>query len=212
VRCRRPLLALAVLAPVVLAGGCGSGGPSTAGGTAKAKTLRTTVAAAYWKVRPALPATLGTPDGRGAFAACGKGDENGKGAARYDIEDYLRPADAGVTMAQLLSGVKTALAPQGWSFAPVGLPEASMPDPQREKLYGWAARQGDLTLRLTLHERSGTEPGAGYLDVLSGCEKFGKAQQDLLADYRSGSSRDGYRPSASSPHPVPTGFPTTPGA
>ncbi|WUH94654.1 hypothetical protein OG900_33890 [Streptomyces sp. NBC_00433] len=210
--CRRPppaLAGLAVLTAAVLVGGCGGGGPSAADGTAKAGESRTAVAAAYWKVRPALPDSLDTPNGRGAFTACGKDDPHGKGAIRYGIEDYLTPKDDSVTMAQLLSGVRDALAPQGWTFTPVDIPEASMPDPRREPLHGWSAQHGGVTLRLTLHDRSDGQPGAGYLDVLGGCGKFGKAQQRLLAAYRDGGSRDSYRPTAAAPHPVPTGFPTT---
>jgi hypothetical protein len=207
---RRPLPVLALLACAALAAGCG-GGPSAADGTAKAKQLRVAVATTYWTVRPALPATLDTPDGRGAFTKCAADEPGGKGAVRYGIEDYLQPRDGSVTMAQLLAEVEGALGPQGWTFTPVDIPEASMPDPQREPLHGWAAHQGAVTLRLTLHDRSGGEPGAGYLDVLSGCRTFGKAQPQLLAAYRNGSSRDSYRPTAASPRPVPTGFPTTPG-
>ncbi|CAG6396432.1 hypothetical protein NMG29_11950 [Streptomyces cocklensis] len=205
---RRPLPVLAVLTCAALAAGCG-GGPSAADGTATAEQVRKGVAAAYWTVRPALPATLEEPYGQGAFTACDKSEAHGKGAVRYDIEDYLSPKDDSETMAQLLSGIKGALAPQGWTFAPVDIPESAMPDPRREPLHGWLATRGGVSLRLTLHERSGGEPGAGYLDVLSGCRRFGKAQEHLLAAYRNGSSRDDYRPTAASPRPVPTGFPTT---
>jgi hypothetical protein len=211
-RFRRPLPVLAMLASAALAAGCGSGGSSAADGTAKAKQLRVVVATTYWTVRPALPTTLDTPAGRGAFTKCAEDEPDGRSAIRYGIEDYLHPSDGSVTMAQLLAEVKGALEPQGWTFTPVDIPEGSMPDPQREPLHGWAAHQGAVTLRLTLHDRSDGEPGAGYLDVLSGCRTFGKAQPQLLAAYRNGSSRDSYRPSAATPRPVPTGFPTTQGS
>jgi hypothetical protein len=83
-----------------------------------------------------------------------------------------------------------------------------MPDPQNEEIHGWRAVKGDETINLTLHEASKGLSAAGYLDVLSTCDKYGDAQKDLLADYTNGQSRDHYRKSAGDPTPIPTGFPT----
>ena len=209
---RPPLLALAVLAPVLAIAGCGQDGPGKTEGTKIAKDERASLATTYWKARDALPAAmLDEPDGVGMFRACTAKEKNGKGNARYDLADYLEPRQDTETMAHLLATVKTALAPQGWRFASVFVPDSAMPDPTTERLYQWQAKQGGLYMELTLHDADKNKrmPAAGYLDVLTGCRTFGAAQKELLAHYGD-TRRDHYRAtSKATPNPIPTAFPTS---
>jgi hypothetical protein len=211
---RRPaLIAVVLLASVVAVVGvsrCGNDGPDKAQGRKLALADRKGAATAYWKAVDALPAgKFDTPSGVGMFRACQAGREkNGKGAARYDLADYLQPMRDDEKMAELLATVKTALAPQGWRFTSVPIADSLMPDPVREPLSVWQAEQDGRYLQLTLHEGKDGLPAAGYLDVLTGCRKYGKAQKEVIAHY-GGSVRDEYRAtSKATPDPIPTGFPT----
>jgi hypothetical protein len=198
--------AVLTLAVVCAASACGSGTTSGADGTKKAKEIRTSTAGTYWKVRDSLPTTLDTPAGQGWFLKCTKSS-----GTEYTVEEYLEPIKDKPTMQQLLAQIESALNPQGWKFTSEGqVPNADKSAATTEKLYGYIARKDGKTVHLTLHEGSGKEPAAGYLNVSSSCEQFGSAQKDLLAKYATGSGggRDDYRQSTSSPDPVPTGFPT----
>lgn len=197
---RRGSLAALTLAVACAASACG-GGMSAADGLKKAKDVRASTAAMYWKVRDPLPTSLDEPDGQGAFSKCSKTS----GALTYSIADYLQPMSGKPTMKQLFASIRTALAPQGWKFTSEGqLFNSNYTDP--EKLFGYTARQNGWTVHLTLHEGKGSDPAAGYLNVSSSCHKYGKAQSDLLAKYHG--KQDLYDPTAATPHPVPTGFPT----
>lgn len=175
---------------------------SAADGLKKAKDVRASTARMYWKVRDPLPSSLDEPDGQGAFSKCSKTS----GAVTYSIADYLQPMSGKPTMSQLLASIQNALAPHGWKFTAEGELHNPNDSTAQEKLFGYIARQNGWTVHLTLHEAKGSEPAAGYLNVSSACHKYGKAQSDLLAKYHG--KNDLYDPTAASPHPVPTGFPT----
>ena len=196
-----------VALPLVVAcavSACGSG-MSAADATKKAKEVRASTAKEYWKIRDSLPGSLDEPSGQGAFVKCAKTSD----AVTYSVEDYLQPMSGKPTMKQLLSDIEGALGPQGWKFASEGqLPKADQSDNLDEKLYGYIAKQDGTTVHLTLHEAKRTDPAAGYLNVSSACQKYGKAQKDLLAKYTGGGGRDNYQQSTTSPDPIPTGFPT----
>jgi hypothetical protein len=201
----RRLLPVAVgVAAVCALSGCG--GMSASSGLKQAKEVRSSTAPVYWKVRDALPATFYEPDGQGSFVKCSKSPDE----LTYTVEDYLQPRSSEPTMQQLLSVVESSLRPQGWRFTSEGeLPNALANEDflNAEKLYGYIARKGGVIVHLTLHEKRGSDPAAGYLNVSSACRKYGGARKQLLADY-AGGDRDGYRQSAQDPTPVPTGFPT----
>ncbi|MFJ2956146.1 hypothetical protein [Streptomyces sp. NPDC087270] len=199
--------ALPAVALTFAVSACG-GGTSSADGMKRAAEVRGSTAEVYWKTRTALPTALHlhTPEGSGNFVACSEDEKNGKGAVKYDLSDYLDPANK-LTMAQLVSGVENGLKPLGWTFATRTIPAKRMPDAKKEKLYGWAAQKGELTIELTFHEASKGKSAAGYLDVLSACKKYGKAQKKLLSQYADGNSFDTYDPMPGTPRPVPTGYP-----
>jgi len=202
---RNSALALAALTIALVV--CGCGGMSSADGMKQAKSVRSTTARTYWKVRDALPSTLAEPSGLGSFIKCPKTSD----ALAYTVEDYLQPMRSKPTKQELVASIETSLRPQGWKFTS----EGQLPDtdygavPAKPNLYGYIAKKDGITVHLTLQEKKGNSPAAGYLNVSSSCRKYGAARKNLLADYASGQQRDHYNQSPGSPTPpVPTGFPT----
>ncbi len=203
---RLPLLTLALL-PFLAVAACGSdGGSGSSGSTGKAQDIRSSLAKAYWKVDSALPDSVDVSVGKGKFKKCSSGKPD---LAAYRVENLIDAKDDKMTMDQLLSQLKIALEPQGWHITL----DSAQPSPAQRgdslsKTIGYVANKDGMQLQLLLQERTDTVQAGGFLDLWSGCADLGKDQQSVLDKYLDGTVSDVYEPTAATPHPVPTGFPT----
>ena len=208
----RPRVSALALLPLLAVAACGGGGGGGGGATessgipGNAQDMRASVATTYWKVNEAMPASIDLSVGRGKFMKCSKDRPS---LAAYQVENMIDAKDGKVTAAQLLSRIKSALAPQGWRITLSKAQPSPTESAAMSRTTGYVADKDGLQLQLLLQERTKTVQAGGFLDLWSGCSGLGSSQKGLLAKYAPGDSVDVYQPTAATPHPVPTGDPTT---
>jgi hypothetical protein len=200
---RTPLLVLALAPLLAVVTACHSG----SGSTADPQNVRSSLADAYWKVDAAVPSGIDVSTGKGKFVKCSADKPK---LAVYRVENLIDAKDGSTTAAQLLAQFRSALGPEGWKLTLDKVQPDTPPTSGVSKTTGYVANKNGMQLQLLLQERTSDVPAGGFMDLYSKCVDLGKKQKDLLARYAPGDSSDVYQPTSSDPHPVPTGYPTTP--
>jgi hypothetical protein len=185
---QRPLaLAAAGLAMAILAG-CGDGKMSEADGKETAKKSRQPVAKEYWRLHYALGEHVYLTFGTGGFTTCDGNKPND--SLTYIISEAFEGKSGKQTDEQFVSMVKGRLSSAGWSLKPAG-----------EKVQ--AAKKDGVEVQLRLLNRPKGDGALARLIVRGKCTDVGHAKGEVIKNY-SGSKRDEYKASSSSPSPIPS--------